>query len=70
MQSYIRDLQRYRPHIRIQTFIDYFKKNNLWEYRIKGNRDQLEEKYKAIFEKYDAVIRDWFKLSLWYVRLK
>ena len=26
MFSYVREVQRFRPHIRIQTFIDYRKK--------------------------------------------
>ena len=57
-QSYIRDLRRFRPHIRIQTFIDFRNQN--------GGRScdpDIEKKRKA-------VIRDWFRLVLWYVRLR
>jgi hypothetical protein len=55
-QSYIREIQRFRPHIRIQTFIDYRKKHG-------GLTPQIEKKRKA-------VIKDWFRLVVWYVRLR
>ena len=54
----MRDLKKFRPHIRIQTFIDYFKNN-------KGKKVS-----EAIVKKKKAVVRDWFKLVLWYVRLR
>ena len=57
-QSYIKDLRRFRPHIRIQTFIDY-------------RRKQPGQKLKPEIEKKrKAVIRDWVRLVLWYVRLR
>lgn len=56
-QSYIRELQKYRPHIRIQTFIDYRKRKN-------GKlSEEVEKKRKA-------VVRDWFRYVLWYIRLR
>ena len=56
-QTYIRELQKYRPHIRIQTFIDYRKSKN-------GKLSvEIEKKRKA-------VVRDWFRYVLWYVRLR
>jgi len=48
MFSYAKDLKRFRPLIRIQTFVD------------KGGPPKKKK----------AVIRDWFKLVLWYVRLR
>jgi len=56
-QSYLEDLHRYRPFIRIQTFIDYRKKNG----------GKLPP---AIDKKRKAVIKDWFRLILWYSRLR
>jgi hypothetical protein len=55
-QTYIHDLARYRPQIRIQTFIDYRKKN-------KYMPPEIEAKRKA-------VVRDWFRLTLWFIRLR
>ena len=52
MFSYCKDLKRYRPPLRIQTFID----NPAYTPAHKKKRSQL--------------IRDWFKLVLWYVRLR
>lgn len=54
-QSFLRELQRFRPIIRIQKFIDLRKKGTL--------TPALEKKRKA-------VIRDWFRLVLWFVRLR
>ena len=60
--SYLSDLQRYRPLIKVQAFIDYRK-------QIHGGRDggQLPPDVEA---KRKAVIRDWFRLVLWYIRLR
>ena len=55
-QSYLRDLARYRPQIRIQAFIDYRRKN-------KALPPDVEAKRKA-------VIKDWFRLILWFIRLR
>lgn len=55
MQGYIKELRRYRPTIRIQTMIDACKKY--------PKRLDLAEKKKVI-------VKDWFKLVLWYVRLR
>lgn len=52
MFSYSRDLKRFRPPVRIQTFID------------QGGYTPLYKK------KRQQVIRDWFELVLWYVRLR
>ena len=56
--SYRRDLQRFRPLIRIQSFINYRKKqkNGLLPKDLEAKRQ--------------AVIRDWFRLIIWYVRLR
>lgn len=55
--SYSEDLKRFRPHITIQSFIDLRNKN--------GGRltPDMDAKRKA-------VVRDWFRLSLWFVRLR
>lgn len=55
-QSYLNDLARYRPQIRIQAFIDYRRKN-------KTLPPDVEAKRKA-------VIKDWFRLILWFIRLR
>jgi hypothetical protein len=55
-QSYLSDLARYRPQIRIQAFIDYRKKN-------KSLPPDVEAKRKA-------VVKDWFRLVLWFIRLR
>lgn len=55
MQSYNKELKRYRPTIRIQTMIDAEKRY--------PSRSDVAIKKKA-------VIRDWFRLILWYVRLR
>ena len=52
MNSYIKELRRYRPTIRLQTMIDACKKNP----SLAGKKSQ--------------VCRDWFRLVLWYVRLR
>jgi hypothetical protein len=58
MQSYLPDLKRFRPILKIQSFIDLRKS-------LKGK--PLPEKVE---EKRKAVVRDWFKLVLWYIRLR
>ena len=55
MQGYNKELKRYRPFIKIQTMIDAEKRQ--------PSRSDIALKKKA-------VIRDWFKLVLWYVRLR
>lgn len=51
------DLQRFRPLIRIQTFIEMRKKQ-------KGYlAPEIENKRRA-------VIRDWFWLVIWFIRLR
>jgi len=55
MQGYIKELKRYRPTIRIQTMIDAVRKY--------PNKTEFVTKKKA-------VIKDWFKIVLWYVRLR
>jgi hypothetical protein len=55
-QTYLKDLARYRPQIRIQSFIDYRRKS-------KTLPPELEAKRKA-------VIKDWFRLVLWFIRLR
>lgn len=50
------DLQRYRPLIRMQTFIDMRNKT-------KKLSNDIESKRKA-------VVRDWWRLVLWFVRLR
>jgi hypothetical protein len=52
MFSYCRDLKKFRPLLRIQSFID---------------RKQLNPMQK---KRKSKVIRDWFQLVLWYIRLK
>lgn len=53
--SYSKDLKRYRPNIKISDMIDACKKSK--------NSPEMVQKKKA-------VIRDWFRLVLWYVRLR
>ena len=48
MFSYAKDLKRFRPIFRIETFLD----------------GPMQSKKKL------AVIKDWFRLVLWYVRLR
>ncbi len=52
MFSYARELKRFRPFLRIQTFVD----SPPYTPAHKKKRSQL--------------IRDWFQLVLWYVRLR
>ena len=56
--SYRKDLQRFRPLMKIQTFIDYRKQQ-------RGGKlpREIEEKRKA-------VVKDWFKMIIWYVRIR
>ena len=55
--SYEHDLQRFKPLIRIQSFIDLREKSR------GGLSPDLEAKRVR-------VIRDWFRVVLWYVRLR
>lgn len=57
MFSYAKDLKKYRPDIRIQAFIDARERQG-------GNLTQAQE------QKRKSVIRDWFKLVIWYIRLR
>ena len=54
--SYLYDLQRFRPQIKVQAFIDYRKRYGKLPADVEAKRK--------------AVIRDWFKLVLWYIRLR
>ena len=56
--SYRKDLQRFRPLIRIQTFINYRKQQKNGKLP-----NDIEAKRKA-------VVKDWFRLIIWYVRLR
>jgi hypothetical protein len=62
LQTYIQDLKNYRPMLRIQTFIDM--RNDL------KKKNKNAELPPEIEEKRKAVVKDWFKLVLWYVRLR
>lgn len=62
LQTYIHDLKRYRPMLRIQTFIDL--RNELQR---KNPNAELPPEIEA---KRLAVVKDWFKMVLWYVRLR
>lgn len=53
--SYVQELKRFRPLVRLQTLIDARKQGKL--------SPKLEKIRKAL-------VRDWFRLVLWYVRLK
>ena len=55
MQSYIKALKRYRPLLKIETILQAERKRP---------GDQ------TIKSKKRALIRDWFRLVLWYVRLR
>ena len=57
--SYAYDIKRFRPLIKIQSFINL--KNNFF----KGKKlpPELEKKRKA-------VIKDWFRLVLWFIRIR
>lgn len=55
MQGYNKEIKKYRPTIRIQTMIDAERRQ--------PSRSEITLKKKA-------VVRDWFKLVLWYVRLR
>ena len=58
MQSYVQELKRYRPAIRIGTI----------QKLIKSCRDP--ERLELLKKIKRSVIRDWYKLILWYVRLR
>mmetsp|Transcript_8327 Transcript_8327/g.13926 ORF Transcript_8327/g.13926 Transcript_8327/m.13926 type:complete len:201 (-) Transcript_8327:2702-3304(-) len=55
--SYSPDLKRFRPQIRIQAFLDLRARYN----------GTLPPNLEA---KRQAVVRDWFRLVLWFVRLR
>ena len=57
MQSYATDLRRFRPDIRIQAFIN--ARN-----RQRGGLNPNQERKRK------AVIRDHFRLVIWYIRLR
>lgn len=57
-QSYQEDLKRYRPLIRLQTMIELRE-------RLPGKK--LPKRLEDIRR---ALVRDWFRLVLWYVRLR
>ena len=61
-QTYLKDLARYRPFIRIQTIIDFMNSPEFAKLS-KSDKRKIEEKRKE-------VIRDWFRLVLWYIRLR
>ena len=54
-QSFVKELKKYRPLIRIQPFIDLCKSLK---------QKVLPEKTEKIRK---AVIRDWFRFVLWFV---
>ena len=56
--SYQQQLKKYRPCTRIQSFIDIQNKNHG-----QGLSPDLQAKKKRC-------IQDWWKMALWYVRLK
>lgn len=62
LQSYLADLKRFRPMIRIQTFIDLRK-----QLQQRNPNATLPPDIEA---KRQAVIKDWFRLVLWYIRLR
>jgi hypothetical protein len=57
-QSFVKELKKYRPLIRIQPFIDLRKSLK---------QKVLPEKTEKIRK---AVIRDWFRFVLWFVRIR
>lgn len=57
-QSFVKELKKYRPLIRIQAFIDLRKSLK---------QKVLPEKTEKIRK---AVIRDWFRFVLWFVRIR
>jgi len=56
MQGYLYDLKRFRPILKVQSFIDMRRK-------LKKLPPDVEAKRKA-------VIKDWWKLILWYIRIR
>jgi hypothetical protein len=54
--GYIPELKKFRPVLKIQSFIDLRKRENRLN-------EQVELKRKA-------VVRDWWRMVLWYVRLR
>lgn len=56
-QSYMKDVARFRPLIRIQTFIDQRKE---LKGELPADIDQVRK----------AVVRDWWRLVLWFIRLR
>lgn len=61
MFTYSNDIKRFRPLIRVQAFIDYKKKLG---------RGQNKKEPIEITKKRRAVIRDWWRLVIWYIRLR
>ena len=56
MQTYLHELKRFRPILKVQAFIDLRKK-------IKKLPPDVEAKRKA-------VIKDWWRLILWFIRIR
>ena len=55
--SYVQDLKKYRPTIRIQAFIEMRQSQG-------GQLSAAQERKRK------AVCRDWWRMVLWYVRLR
>ena len=55
--SYVEDLKKFRPTMRLQAFIEYRESQG-------GRLSPMQE------EKRKAVCRGWWRLVLWYVRLR
>ena len=55
--SYVEDLKKFRPKMRIQAFIEYREHQ--------GGKLTAEQERKR-----KAVVRDWWRMVLWYVRLR
>lgn len=66
--SYSKDIERYKPLIRVQTFIDLRRKLGRFNKKTGAREDGVLP--SDIEAKRRAVIRDWFRLALWYVRLR
>ena len=55
--SYIEDLKKYRPTMRLQAFIEYRESQG-------GHLSAAQERKRKV------VCRDWWRMVLWYVRLR
>ena len=55
--SYVQDLKKFRPKMRVQAFIEYRESQG-------GTLSAAQERKRK------TVIRDWWKMVLWYVRLR